>query len=78
MSEIVARKLIAWDGKEVFIGDANHPLSGAFGSGAPFALEDGWILASAVEYTRSSGGLKEALEILLKLGARIISGCSCV
>ena len=26
------------------------------GSGAPFALEDGWILASAVEYTRSSEG----------------------
>ena len=48
----------------VLIGDASHPLSGAFGSGAAFALEDGWILARAIEYTRNSkGGLKEALEI---------------
>jgi 2-polyprenyl-6-methoxyphenol hydroxylase-like FAD-dependent oxidoreductase len=47
----------------VLIGDASHPLSGAFGSGAAFALEDGWILARAIEYTRSSGGLKEALDI---------------
>lgn len=46
------------------IGDANHPLSGAFGSEAAFALEDGWILARAIEFTRSSpGDLKEALEI---------------
>jgi len=28
--------------------------TGAFGSGAAFALEDGWILARAIEYTRSS------------------------
>jgi salicylate hydroxylase len=26
-------------------------LTGAFGSGAAFALEDGWILARAIEYT---------------------------
>ncbi|QKX57371.1 uncharacterized protein TRUGW13939_04483 [Talaromyces rugulosus] len=38
-------------GKVVLLGDASHPLSGAFGSGAAFALEDGWILARAIEYT---------------------------
>ncbi|CRG92549.1 salicylate hydroxylase [Talaromyces islandicus] len=43
-------KLVGW-GKVVLLGDASHPLSGAFGSGAAFALEDGWILARAIEYT---------------------------
>jgi salicylate hydroxylase len=33
----------------VLVGDASHALSGAFGSGAGFAMEDGWILAQAVE-----------------------------
>lgn len=38
--------------------------SGAFGSGAAFALEDGWILARAIEYTRArERPLAEALEI---------------
>jgi salicylate hydroxylase len=37
---------------------------GAFGSGAAFALEDGWILARAIEYTRAhERPLREALEI---------------
>lgn len=37
--------------------------SGAFGSGAAFALEDGWILARAIEYTRArERPLVEALE----------------
>lgn len=36
---------------------------GAFGSGAAFALQDGWILARAIEHTRSSGGLPAALKI---------------
>lgn len=37
---------------------------GAFGSGAAFALEDGWILARAIEHTRPQpNGLAEALEI---------------
>jgi salicylate hydroxylase len=37
---------------------------GAFGSGAAFALEDGWILARAIEYTRAlERPLSEALEI---------------
>lgn len=63
----------------MLIGDASHPLSGnvyinsdvqkllisagAFGSGAAFALEDGWILARAIEHTRATGGLPAALEI---------------
>ncbi|PVH73793.1 putative FAD-binding monooxygenase [Cadophora sp. DSE1049] len=55
--------LTGWDGKVVLIGDASHPLSGAFGSGAAFALQDGWILARAIEHTRSSGGLPAALSI---------------
>jgi len=37
---------------------------GAFGSGAAFALEDGWILARAIEYTQArERPLSEALEI---------------
>jgi len=54
-------KLVAWEGRVVLIGDASHPLSGAFGSGAAFALEDGWILARAIEYAR--GDLQAALDI---------------
>ncbi|KAH7383468.1 salicylate hydroxylase [Cadophora sp. MPI-SDFR-AT-0126] len=50
--------LTGWDGKVVLIGDAS-----AFGSGAAFALQDGWILARAIEHTRSSGGLPAALSI---------------
>lgn len=49
-------KLTAWNGKVVLIGDASHPLSGAFGSGAAFASEDGWILARAIEFSRKNGG----------------------
>jgi salicylate hydroxylase len=41
--------------------------TGAFGSGAAFALEDGWILARAIEHTRSSAkasaGIPAALEV---------------
>lgn len=43
----------AWD-KVALIGDASHPLSGAFGSGAAFALEDAWILAQSLSYARSN------------------------
>ncbi|TAQ86511.1 hypothetical protein B7494_g5166 [Chlorociboria aeruginascens] len=53
----------AWD-KVVLIGDASHPLTGAFGSGAAFALQDGWILAQAIEHTASSAQpLADALAI---------------
>ncbi|KAJ9609973.1 hypothetical protein H2200_006303 [Cladophialophora chaetospira] len=56
-------KLTGWN-KIVLLGDASHPLSGAFGSGAAFALEDGWILARAIEYTRlRSEPLAKALDI---------------
>ncbi|KIV81073.1 hypothetical protein PV11_08523 [Exophiala sideris] len=56
-------KLTGWN-KVVLLGDASHPLSGAFGSGAAFALEDGWILARAIEYARSkSEPLEKALEV---------------
>lgn len=46
----------------------NHHLSGAFGSGAAFAMEDGWLLARVIEYTRSNSNpnpdsLAKALEI---------------
>jgi salicylate hydroxylase len=40
--------LTAWENKIVLVGDASHALSGAFGSGAGFAMEDGWILAQCL------------------------------
>ncbi|ROW13022.1 hypothetical protein VPNG_05902 [Cytospora leucostoma] len=40
--------LTAWRGKVVLAGDSSHALSGAFGSGAGFAMEDGWVLAQAL------------------------------
>jgi salicylate hydroxylase len=43
-------QLTAWNNKIVLVGDASHALSGAFGSGAAFAMEDGWILAQALAY----------------------------
>ncbi|KAJ5177376.1 Monooxygenase FAD-binding [Penicillium coprophilum] len=56
-------KITGW-GKVALIGDASHPLSGAFGSGATFAMEDGWILARALELTRfASHPARDALEI---------------
>lgn len=58
-----------WD-KVALIGDASHPLSGAFGSGAAFAMEDGWILARAIEHTITSNTtIKDALEIFQRIRA---------
>ncbi|KAJ5995564.1 FAD-binding monooxygenase [Penicillium waksmanii] len=55
-------------GKVALIGDASHPLSGAFGSGATFAMEDGWILARALELTQFTGRpLSDALEIFSQI-----------
>ncbi|CAI7616788.1 unnamed protein product [Penicillium pancosmium] len=55
-------------GKVALIGDASHPLSGAFGSGATFAMEDGWILARALELTKFTGRpLSDSLEIFSKI-----------
>jgi hypothetical protein len=37
---------------------------GAFGSGAAFALEDGWILARVIEYVRVYGRpIRQALKM---------------
>ncbi|EXJ91868.1 hypothetical protein A1O3_00418 [Capronia epimyces CBS 606.96] len=55
--------ITAWD-KVALIGDASHPLSGGFGTGSAFAMEDAWILARALEHTRnSSDRVKDALKI---------------
>ncbi|KAL4872917.1 hypothetical protein BDV12DRAFT_192850 [Aspergillus spectabilis] len=60
-------KITGWN-KIALIGDASHPLSGAFGSGATFAMEDGWILARALEHTRSSTNtIQEALDIFQQI-----------
>ncbi|KAF1851266.1 FAD/NAD(P)-binding domain-containing protein, partial [Cucurbitaria berberidis CBS 394.84] len=48
--------LTAWDNKIVLIGDSSHALSGAFGSGAGFAMEDGWVLAQALGYFQNDLG----------------------
>ncbi|OJT14496.1 2-heptyl-3-hydroxy-4(1H)-quinolone synthase [Trametes pubescens] len=51
-------------GHIVLIGDASHPLSGAFGSGAAFAFEDAYALKHAVDFARSRGqNLGYALEL---------------
>jgi salicylate hydroxylase len=47
-------QLTAWDNKIVLVGDSSHALSGAFGSGAGFAMEDGWILAQALQYFKNN------------------------
>ncbi|RAO72346.1 uncharacterized protein BHQ10_008358 [Talaromyces amestolkiae] len=52
-------ELHAWN-KLVLIGDASHPLTGAFGSGAAFAMEDGWILAQSIEYVFSALASKQS------------------
>ncbi|KAL3480803.1 FAD/NAD(P)-binding domain-containing protein [Aspergillus californicus] len=63
--------ITGWN-KVALIGDASHPLSGAFGSGATFAMEDGWILARALEYAHArfpGHGIGEALEIFQQIRA---------
>lgn len=48
----------------VLIGDASHPLSGAFGAGAAFAIEDAWALAAAIGWAfRSNRALDDALAL---------------
>ncbi|KAI0474923.1 hypothetical protein GGR56DRAFT_675106 [Xylariaceae sp. FL0804] len=37
--------LLVWSSRIVLVGDSSHALSGAFGSGAGFAIKDGWVLA---------------------------------
>ncbi|KAF7554124.1 hypothetical protein G7Z17_g3139 [Cylindrodendrum hubeiense] len=46
------------------IGDASHPLSGAFGAGAGFALEDVYALVKTIEWAWKGGrGLPAALKL---------------
>ncbi|KAL2828474.1 hypothetical protein BDW59DRAFT_178843 [Aspergillus cavernicola] len=49
LESVVARGSVA------LIGDAAHPLSGAFGAGAGFALEDGYVLAQAIAWAHRRG-----------------------
>ncbi|RXK42658.1 hypothetical protein M231_00213 [Tremella mesenterica] len=50
-------------GKIALVGDASHPLSGAFGAGAAFAFEDAYILFSAIQHAwDNEQTLPEALE----------------
>ncbi|KAL2841588.1 hypothetical protein BJY01DRAFT_249515 [Aspergillus pseudoustus] len=49
LESVVSRGSIA------LIGDASHPLSGAFGAGAGFALEDSYVLARAVTRAHERG-----------------------
>jgi len=53
------------DGNIALIGDAAHPQSGNFGSGAGFALEDGYALAKTLEWAWLTNGksLADALEL---------------
>ncbi|KAH9848937.1 FAD/NAD-P-binding domain-containing protein [Lenzites betulinus] len=51
------------NGRIVLVGDASHPLSGAFGSGAAFAFEDAYTLKSVIDFSRKRGrDLDYALE----------------
>ncbi|KAM6507144.1 Sugar (and other) transporter [Fusarium falciforme] len=51
-------------GSITLIGDASHPLSGAFGAGAAFALEDAHTLAGALHWAASSTrNLQDALKL---------------
>jgi salicylate hydroxylase len=54
------------NGNVVLIGDAAHPQSGNFGSGAGFALEDGYALARTLEWAwlTNRKSLGDALELL--------------
>lgn len=45
----------------MLVGDSSHALSGAFGSGAGFAMEDGWVLAQALQKSRND--LSKALPL---------------
>ncbi|WWC57474.1 uncharacterized protein I303_100006 [Kwoniella dejecticola CBS 10117] len=42
-------------GRIALLGDASHPLSGAFGAGAAFAFEDAYVLAQAIAHIQKTG-----------------------
>ncbi|KAL6364193.1 hypothetical protein LRP88_02109 [Fusarium phalaenopsidis] len=51
-------------GSIALIGDASHPLSGAFGAGAAFALEDAHTFAGALHWAASATrSLQDALKL---------------
>ena len=48
----------------VLIGDASHPLSGAFGDGAGFALEDAYVVAQSLLWAHQrKRSLPDALDL---------------
>ncbi|KAF5859772.1 hypothetical protein ETB97_002435 [Aspergillus alliaceus] len=50
------------------VGDASHPLSGAFGAGAGFALEDVYVLTQAVKWAYERGlPISDALDLYDKI-----------
>ncbi|KAH8699121.1 salicylate hydroxylase [Talaromyces proteolyticus] len=52
-------------GSVVLVGDASHPLSGAFGSGAGFALEDVYTLGQSLKWAHEKGlSVKAALNLV--------------
>lgn len=57
--------LTAWSNRVVLVGDSSHALSGAFGSGAGFAMEDGWILAQSLSYLQND--INKALPLFNKI-----------
>ncbi|PWY82077.1 FAD/NAD(P)-binding domain-containing protein [Aspergillus heteromorphus CBS 117.55] len=57
-------------GSIALIGDASHPLSGAFGAGAGFALEDVYVLTRAVKWAHDRGlPIGEGLELFDRVRA---------
>lgn len=59
---------VVFDNAIALIGDASHPLSGAFGAGAGFALEDVYALTRSIEWAwKSNKDLGVALELYDKI-----------
>ncbi|GAA5899113.1 hypothetical protein JCM6882_004620 [Rhodosporidiobolus microsporus] len=57
-------KTVIANGNIALLGDASHPLSGAYGSGAAFAIEDAWTLGQSIAHALSSRlPLAEALRL---------------
>ncbi|TYJ55197.1 hypothetical protein B9479_004131 [Cryptococcus floricola] len=62
---------VAANGNTLLIGDASHPLLGAFGSGAGFAMEDGYLIAQILHHylpppSSSSSSTEERIQALSK------------
>ncbi|WVQ94358.1 hypothetical protein IAU59_001437 [Kwoniella sp. CBS 9459] len=55
---------VVYNGRIALIGDASHPLHGAFGAGAAFAFEDAYVLAQAVgEAQRNGTSVADAIQV---------------